>query len=293
MYFTKGFRENVETISLLSRPHAQGELRDFKALKRAYQNYLASIQPGLPVSRSEDIDFNNDPEDLKEFARAFNEESDLRDIKSSLLLRDFGDAPRKLETARAGYRRIQERYPELGLLFRLAFNTIFSLPSAEAGGGSASSAVGVLWVNPRATWTEVDVVEFLVHELTHNLVFLDERRFSHYVDLKKAVDKENWALSAVLGRLRPIDKGVHSLIVATEILLLRDKHTGHDDRYRVHPPSDVLREKALRCADSLLSLKNRAELCRPRFIELTLMCRERLESLSLPASPARPQAACV
>lgn len=286
MYFSKGFRASVETVALLSRPHGDGDFQDFAALKTAYQRYTASLQPGLPVSRSAEIEFNNDPEDLAKFAAAFNEESDLRDIRSSLLLRDFQDAPKKLETARAAYERMSERYPELALLFKLAFNTIFSLPSAEAGGGSASSAVGVLWVNPRATWSENDMIEFLIHELTHNLVFLDERRFSHYVDLKKAVDKENWALSAVLGRLRPIDKGVHSLIVATEILLFRDKHTGHDDRYRVHPPSAILREKALRCADSLLSLKNRSELCRPRFIELTRMCQETLETLSVPADKA-------
>lgn len=282
MYFAKGFRANVETISLLSQPHAEGDLRDFAALKKAYQNYLAFLQPGLPAGRSEDVEFNADSEDLKEFARAFNEKSDLRDIHSSVLLEDRQDAPMKLAAARDAYRKISERYPELGLLFKLTFNTIFSLPSNEAGGGSASSAIGVLWANPRATWTENDLIEFLIHELTHNLVFLDERRHSHYVDLQKAVDRENWAMSAVLGRPRPIDKCVHSLVVGTEILLFREKHTGHGDRYRVHPPSDVLREKSLRCAESLLGLKNREALCRPRFLELVLMCRETLESLSLP-----------
>jgi hypothetical protein len=291
MYFSSGFRANVETISLLSRPHAAGDFRDFAALKKAYQLYTSSIQPDLPVSRSEDIEFSNDLEDLKAFARSFNEETDLSDIRTSLLLEKFEDAPRKLETARNAYQKMQERYPELGLLFKLAFNTIFSLPSTTSGGGSTSSAIGVLWVNPRATWSENDMIEFLIHELTHNLVFLDERRHSHYVDLKKAVDKENWALSAVLARPRPIDKVVHSLVVATEILLFRDRFTGHDGRYRVHPPSGLLKEKSLRCAESLLNLKNREELCRPRFSELTLMCREKLESLSLPKS-GRPEAAC-
>lgn len=293
MYFSNGFRANVETISLLSQPHAEGELRDFAALKKAYRNYTAFIQPGLPVGRSEDVEFNNDPADLKEFARAFNAETALSDIRNSILLQDSPDAPRKLETARSAYHAMQERYPELALLFKLVFNTIFSLPSVAAGGGTASSAIGVLWVNQRATWTENDVIEFLIHEMTHNLVFLDERRYSHYVDLQKAVSKENWALSAVLGRLRPIDKSVHSLMVATEILLFRDRFTGHDNRYRVHPPSGMMREKSLRCAESLLGLKNISELCRPRFIELTLMCKDRLENLSLPKSSGRPAAVLV
>lgn len=137
MYFSKGFRANVETISLLSQPHAEGDLRDFAALKKAYQSYLAFLQPGLPVGRSADVEFNADPEDLKAFARAFNEKSDLRDIQSSVLLEDRQDAPMKLAGARDAYLAISERYPELGLLFKLAFNTIFSLPSNEAGGGSA------------------------------------------------------------------------------------------------------------------------------------------------------------
>jgi len=284
MNFLTGYRANVETISLLSQPHAEGVLRDFASLKAAYQNYTASIQPDLPKSRSEDIEFNNDPRDLEKFAAAFNEESTLRDIACSIQTGDFKDAPEKLRRMEEGYRAIQARHPELGLLLKLTLNTIFALPSAEAGGGSASSGVGVLWANPRATWTEVDIIEFFVHEMTHNLVFLDERRFTHYMDLKMAIAKENWAQSAVLGRLRPIDKAFHSLVVATEILLFRENCTGHDDRYRVHPPSSVLRESSLRCAESLMSLERRDQLYRPRLVELVRRSRETLESLKVPVA---------
>lgn len=284
MNILTGYRANVETISLLSQPHAEGPMRDFASLKKAYQNYMVSIQPHLPQSRFEDIDFNANPEDLKRFAAAFNEESNLRDIQYSLIMGDFKDAPEKLRVMKDTYHVIQERYPELGMLLKLTFNTIFSLPSAEAGGGSASSALGVLWANPRSTWREIDVIEFFVHEMTHNLVFLDERRHTHYVDLQRAIRKENWAQSAVLGKLRPIDKSFHSLLVATEILLFREKMTGHDNSYRVHPPSAVLRESALRCADSLLGLKNRDELYLPRLVELVELCRERLENLKVPAA---------
>ena len=283
MNFLTGFRSNVETISLLSRPHAEEGPLDFSSLKSAYQDYTSSIQPRLPQSRLDDIDFNNDVRDLKRYAAAFNEKSTLRDIQFSLQMGTLKDAPAKLRTVKDGYHKIQTRYPELGLLLRLTFNTVFSLPSAEAGGGSASSAIGVLWANPRGTWTENDVIEFLVHELTHNLVFLDERRHTHYVDLTKAVRQENWALSAVLGRLRPIDKSFHSLVVATEILYFRESFSGHNqEQYRVHPPSAVLQEKALRSANSLLSLKNREGLYAPRLLELTKRCKERLENLSLP-----------
>ncbi len=287
MNILTGYRANIETISLLSQPHAEASgLRDFASLKKAYQNYMASIQPHLPQSRLDDIEFNADPADLNRFAAAFNEESNLRDIQYSLMTGDFKDAPEKLQVMKDTYAVIQQRHPELGLLLKLTFNTIFSLPSAEAGGGSASSALGVLWANPRSTWREVDLIEFFVHEMTHNLVFLDERRHTHYVDLQQAIRKENWAQSAVLGKLRPIDKSFHSLLVATELLLFREKITGHDDAYRVHPPSSVLRESALRCAESLLTLKNRDELYRPRLVELAVLCREKLESLSVPAASA-------
>lgn len=287
MYFCRGFRANVETISLLSTPHAAGELRDFASLKKAYQGYTVSIQPNLPQGQLEGIEFNTRIEDLRKYAQAFNEESALRDIKSSLQLENLDGAAAKLEVVKSAYQKIEIRYPELALLLKLTFNTIFSLPSVEAGGGSASSTIGVLWANPRSTWSENDVIEFLVHELAHNLVFLDERRFSHYIDLNAAIQEENWALSAILGRLRPIDKGLHSLIVATEVLLFRDTFTGHSgEPYRVHPPSALLKTKALTCADSLMSLKNREGLFQPRFIELIQMCQDKIAGLSIPESTA-------
>jgi hypothetical protein len=287
MYFSRGFRANIETISMLSIPHAAGQVKDFASLKKAYQGYTLSIQPALPQGQMEGIEFNTRLDDLRQYAKTFNEESGLRDIKSSLQVGNLDDAAAKLEAVENVYKKIEARYPELALMLKLTFNTIFSLPSVEAGGGSASSAIGVLWANPRSTWSENDIIEFLVHELAHNLVFLDERRFSHYIDLNAAIQKENWALSAILGRLRPIDKGLHSLIVATEVLLFREKFTGHSgEPYRVHPPSALLKTKALACADSLMHLKNREGLFQPRFIELIEMCQDKIAGLSITKSSA-------
>ena len=142
--------------------------------------------------------------------------------------------------------------PELFNLFQLTIEKIFYAGSMVAGGGSSSGALGCIWLNPRAYWKEQDYLEFFVHELTHNLLFLDERRETHYPFYSELEKSENFALSAILKRGRPLDKVIHSLFVVYEVLSFRIRHFNPAAKTFLHPDTVMLFQGA---EDTLQSLR--------------------------------------
>ena len=82
----------------------------------------------------------------------------------------------------------------------------------------------------------------LIHEFTHHAMFLDELRYKHY-SYEMVMDRSTWARSAILNASRPLDKVLHSIVVATEVLLFRKYHLGHPTNPRVHPPTDLMIEQ--------------------------------------------------
>lgn len=124
--------------------------------------------------------------------------------------------------------------------------------SDVAAGGTTSDAVGLVWSNPHPQFSDMDLAEFLAHELTHTLMFLDEWLYGHYTRPLEH-DTQTWCHSAILKKRRPIDKVLHSIIVASEIVLLRDTHLGEPDAPKAHPPSHLIRQ-AIR--DSVASIRD-------------------------------------
>lgn len=142
-------------------------------------------------------------------------------------------------------------------LFNLVISDFIIAPSerARARAGSASSAPGCIWIADIQRYQPWEVAEILVHELVHNLVFLDELVKGHY-DYEKISKIENYATSSILKIPRPFDKVLQSVIVATEILLYRKRVVCPKRTHRVHPPSPILirqLENSLRSMKSLLS----------------------------------------
>jgi hypothetical protein len=138
----------------------------------------------------------------------------------------------------------------LAAILNFFVHTIFFQGSPNTNGGSTSSAPGVIWFAPRRDWTVQDGMEFLVHELTHTLMFIDERIHGHYVSLESIADSKNYATSAILGKKRPLDKVVHSFIVSAEILLLR-RRLGEPSSPKAHAPSDILLDRIIATSHDL------------------------------------------
>jgi hypothetical protein len=187
--------------------------------------------------------------------------------------------------ARGALAELLDEDPRLSALFDLAIHSIFISKTKVtpnglgSHGGSASGSVGIIWLSMQDSLTEMDIKELFVHELTHHLLFIDELVHLHF-EYEKMSREENFAFSAILNRIRPLDKVVHSIVVATEIVLARRSGL-LDERAAttVHPSTDKMLRDVVQACDSVFALSNLDELLRPRGHELVERCRATCSSL--------------
>lgn len=118
-----------------------------------------------------------------------------------------------------GLESIASVSPDLRELIDLTIGEIFLAQEAGSEGGTMSSAVGLIWLNPRADWGASKAGENIVHEWIHNMLFLADM-----VDPIFAVDytglsaESAHATSAILHRKRPFDRCYHSAAVAAGLV---------------------------------------------------------------------------
>jgi hypothetical protein len=115
------------------------------------------------------------------------------------------------------------------------------------------------------------VAEFLVHELTHHLLFISERCVAQFY-YKEMIKEENFAQSAILNRRRPLDKVVHSIVVSTEILLARQTFLP-PKQIHIHPESEVICSQTEIAIDSVLQSKNLDRVVTPWTKRLLSACQ--------------------
>jgi hypothetical protein len=91
------------------------------------------------------------------------------------------------------------------------------------GGGTISSAVGLIWLNPGLKWSRWTMAENIVHEWIHNMLFLadmvDPVFSANYLELGQ---ESSQVISAILHRRRPFDRSYHSAAVAAGLVFFRD-----------------------------------------------------------------------
>jgi hypothetical protein len=253
MFYLLGLAENIKTLILLTKAKTENSVTDFSTLKKGYLQFLKNAQPTIWHPDQEDNKFLYDSLIIQELLMAFTQDSTLSDHNLSINVAPHESMENALDRMRSAINFMRLNQPELFVLFDMSINTLFYASSSNDGGGSISSAIGIIWCANRKTWTLMDCVELLIHEMTHTLIFLDELRFQHYVDFNKMTEKENFAVSAILKTPRPLDKTFHSLIVATEILQLRLQFLGEPIEPKVHPDSKTLLENTKK---TLLSINN-------------------------------------
>lgn len=274
MFRFLGLDSCLETIACLSHRYFQGD--SDRDNRRAYLRYLSSIQPEIPQPIDGKLDFEYRPHSIDSFVRAFNENSRLTDKYYRLEPNSEVELGLRVAEVKRHYQQISKDIPQFKALCDLVVHTVFIAPSEQAGGGTTSSAIGVIWANPRGTWSHEDHLEFFIHEVTHTLMFLDERRYTHYTQLRAALDQANWAESAILGQRRPTDKALHSLVVATEVLLYRESQGWPELKLRLHPPTDMLLKGAVRSAESLSEVIKNRKVLSDRGVWLVQRCKAEL-----------------
>lgn len=276
MYSTYGIEHSIQNIFKLSAPFMEKEtISKIKDLKPAYLRFLKSIHPNYPIVLNNDLIIRSKT-DQKIFQKAFSE-SKLNDLDQEKMVGDHYDLNFFEANAKLINYSIQQLSiinPELGELFDLCIHGILLCDSLRnqdgkrALGGTSSDCIGLIWLNIKPDMSPFDVIEILVHELTHTLIFLDELVYGHF-DYKHLAKKDFWARSAILKKQRPMDKVLHSMIVSLEILLARKNYLENiDTRGFFHPPSEELISALNLTLKSISDHPNLNPVLKPRSVEL-------------------------
>ncbi|ARU25660.1 hypothetical protein RSSE_p1477 (plasmid) [Ralstonia solanacearum] len=244
MILQTNLAQQIETLVTLTGTlqfSASKKYSSLEHLRKGYRAFLATLgQRPIDVDSTE-LAWITDGDKVGALRSLFSNDSLLDDKLQAIVIGEKRDDDCASKEARLtiALDELTLCNSEYGELFRTIVTDIFVLPSDVAKGGSTSQAIGVIWANPKLTYAVTDIIEILVHEFTHHSMFLDELRYGHYL-YAALLDESTWAHSAILNVRRPLDKVLHSIIVATEVLLFRCEYLGHPARPRVHPPTDIM-----------------------------------------------------
>jgi len=239
-----GFESQIDNIlTLIGTIDFKGvkKITTLKEVQSEYHSLIQKMQRRTPGGTPGTVNVITDFEKAKTLRPLFVNNSLLDDKMQADVITETKDDETSDKKA-----LILRAIHELGIysevhkaLFDTLITDIFILPSSRAKAGSTSQAIGVIWANPKTTYSLHDMVEILVHEMTHHAMFIDELRYVHY-SYSDVMDKSTWARSAILNVPRPLDKVLHSAVVATEILLMRANYIGHPVLSKVHPPTNIM-----------------------------------------------------
>ncbi len=261
---------------------AKSSLLDRTSLKAGYKDFLFRLQPNIPMSCLPCVEFVTDFDKSQKLASCFNVNLEKEGI-NKLINRDTS-VENSIANIQEQLELLYKFDNRLHSLFTLAVNMIFCGDSAHAVGGTTSAAIGIIWGNPSVEWRTCDYFEYFIHELTHTLMFLDELRFLHYKNQEIMYEKENFSLSAILQAERPIDRVLHSIVVATEVLLFRFRNLVDHSVHQVHPSTEQLIESTQKSIDRLLSHPNIDNILTQRSFEIIGICHNNICKQSALAS---------
>ena len=277
MYRLFSSKQILNNVLTLASPYLkQKTALHFSTLKDAYITYLEKLQPYCPFMRNQYMFYANQ-ETEKAFENYFVPEYRVPEAGLSY-------EPEIILYADPGYRRealevtlndLKQRDTIFSELFSLIMNTVFCTTSHRLGGTSVNPRyVGVMCAYYDMMAEKDALPELLIHEFTHNALFLDELRHGYYTDYKKLYDPASYVNANYRGMpiKLPFDRCLHSLIVSAEIILARDTYIGHQPRISQHLSSEEIIKRAKEYIAQIKANKAIHELMKERCHEVFETC---------------------
>lgn len=231
---------------------------DDAGLKFIYNRLLATRQPHATLSTTGHAQFIMEPALERVLLECFREPPgydqqldpvDDQAIERALRARDADWVTSCGRRIAAAHQQLWDIAPDWGATFDLAINRVFSSRMAGTLAGSSPEAIGVIWMAPPADADTVDLSEALVHELAHHLSFIARQAAGPATQPHARGVRVH---SVIRGVPRPLGAVYDSLLVAADVLLLRERAGWHAHVPRLHPPSKrLLHASQLSCAQLL------------------------------------------
>lgn len=288
MFYTFGEQYAYDLLYTVARAHfPEGAPRDYALFQSASRSWLRARQPWLgPVHEERSAHVCTDPDLERRLVEPLYKRSYLDDMpqyRDPTQLRHVGSDRERIAGDAAHVVRALEQFrardEAFWKVFHMYVDVIACVESKYSSGGTSSEALGVVYLSHPRKYSPPALYEILAHEVTHLMMFVDERRQRHYRSDEELADPANFCVSAVYEMERPLDKTLHSLIVATEVILHREHTIGHGRDHTAHPRTPRLVQSSLRTADALLELQARRSLLAPRGVAIVERCRAKLEGL--------------
>ncbi|MBX9889741.1 MAG: hypothetical protein K2X94_00515 [Amoebophilaceae bacterium] len=266
MYFLEGFEKALKTIYLIVYPYLELESTrekknlTCKALKKAYLSYLGNKHKGILFPSTLSVEFLiNDPriDVLKHIFKLPDHDKESVVYYESTWIK---------ELLAHAYNYLRNFDQSLFTLFELSTSIVFTFVSHVPGSETVSAVPSIIHINPGKNWSNSDVIEVFIHEMTHTLLFLDEQRYGHYKSLDAINHEKYYALTGILNKKSPVYLVLHSIIVASELLSLRN--TLRPIAPKFHPNTVTIIANAKRSFDSLCNVTSIDEILLPRALEL-------------------------
>lgn len=270
---------------LISDPHKQGFQHSdgINSIKENFKEFLKIHQPKCPPNfGNELITGDQSPEDNNDYLK-FGE-SRIDDLYQENIIGEKYSSKEFLnyrKTAEDALEHISSLSGVSREIFDLYINEVslresnHSRDGRKAFGGSTSKTIGKIWLAPSAKLGVRDYVELLIHELTHNMLFVDELNHRHF-EYSNMHKEPYFAQSAILNSRRPLDKVFHSIFVGLEVWLWRQARLGWE-QVVVHPDSDTLLVQIKDSIASIFGNEKTTSLLLPRARSLLETASEILE----------------
>ena len=295
MFSIFGYEQVLESIYHASdKNFLKNKQVDTQELKTAHLIKLETMCPSLFVNKSHDLIVSNAKETSR-LKRLFRP-SVLDDLDQSEMLGDCIEG-KKLEKNITRLRKalevIEVCNPQYYRIFCLIVHSLFFSEGVKnhlgetAKGGTTSAALGVIWMTDISNRKIIDIVETLIHELTHLTLFVDELTKEQFNN-ESLIQDVNTATSVIFKKKRPIDKVVHSIVVGTEVLLFRETHLRGilDERPNSHPESEILAQSIAASANEVLANNLRSKVLTFHGEEIVRRSAEAIEHFILKRSLA-------
>ena len=282
MLTVDGYENTVRNVYRISKPYiGERKIKQLLDMRKYYLDFLEDYQAEVAINRNKDM-FIVDEEIEDNLSKAFAQSSldDLNQDKTLGAAFSTDIKRQKIEQSREALYKLFSMDEKLSLIFKLVVHSIFirknnpRKTASRSYAGSTSGALGVIWISGADNMTANDLVEVFLHELTHHLIFIDELNAPQF-DYKEMVKKENYARSAILRNGRPLDKVVHSIIVATEVVEGRKTFLPDTGDRIIHPNTDRMVKDIISACKSVFAVENLPKVARPRSRELVEKCFQR------------------
>jgi hypothetical protein len=148
---------------------------------------------------------------------------------------------------------LKEELPEYFQFFNLHIRSVILDRISPYGSASASDTIGLISLNCKNEYTKEDLIEMIIHELVHNLFFIDNFANPHFKNGIRELEVN--VLSPIRKEERKAHLSLHALIVGVELLKLRERRRTVAKESNIHPNTLLLLKNCERSTQELLKSK--------------------------------------